>query len=328
MNYSSIIFGKELYDLTLNDLTNFFETEKEENLNLEFKSYPPQGDHKGKESAVIKAVCGLLNSEGGIVVWGAPVETRIANGNTSAIGDLTSFPSNLDRDRLINILSSNITPLPTGIKVKQITNPANESLFIIEVQKSVGRPHQYDNRYYIRLDGQTRIAPHYLISALMKSVDFPVLRGHIRLKRIETNGNNFVLTFRKLLFNTSTYINDINITMQIIAHPGHILVDNILQGGRYSQKYPIVSYGAPLMSDFTLLIPSGQINQSIDLIFQFGGEKSPSKISSYKYNLQANPQLGDIADDSVLLIERLENKMPADTSNNTDDENINILLNQ
>lgn len=327
MNYSSITFGKELYDLTLEDMTNFFLTEKEENLNLEFKSYPPQGDHKSKESAVIKAVCGLLNSEGGIVIWGAPVETRDANGNTSAIGDLTSFSSNLDRDRLINILSSSITPLPTGIKVQKITNQADEAVFIIEVQKSVGRPHQYDNRYYIRLDGQTRIAPHYLISALMKSVDFPVLRGHIRLKRIDITGNNFVLTFRKLLFNTSAYINDVNIHMQIIAHPGHIYVDNIIQGGRYSQKYPIISNGAPLMSNFTLVIPSHQINQSIDLIFQFGGEKSPSKISSYKYSLQPNPQLGDIADDSAFLREKSENKMPADTSNNTDDENIDLLLN-
>lgn len=108
----------------------------------------------------------MLNSEGGVIIWGAPVEVKDENGNTTAIGNLTPFDSNLDRDRLVNILTSSITPMPIGIKVQALQDGNNHSVFIIEVQKSIERPHQFDNRYYVRLDGQTRIAPHYLISAL------------------------------------------------------------------------------------------------------------------------------------------------------------------
>lgn len=285
MKHSEVIFNRDLYNLTYNDLEQFFQTQKDESLNLEFKSFNVAGDFPPKENAIKKAVCGLLNSEGGVIIWGSTTEQKDANGNTFAIGELTPFQSQLDRDRLINILSSSITPLPVGIRVQVLKNHDNLSVFVIEVEKSIDRPHQYDNRYYIRLDGQTRIAPHYLISALMKSTNFPVLRGHLRLKEIQHDGHNIFLRFTKLLYNTSEFNNDINVYEKIIATPGHIFVDNILQGGIYNAKAPIISNGAPLLSNFTLRIPSGQINQEINLIFQFGGEKSPSKMSTYKYQM-------------------------------------------
>lgn len=91
MKYSQIQFGKDLYDLVYDDILEFFDTEKEESLNLEFKSYPAQGSAQEKENSVMKATCGLLNSEGGIIIWGAPTEIRDAQGNTTAQGALTPF---------------------------------------------------------------------------------------------------------------------------------------------------------------------------------------------------------------------------------------------
>lgn len=328
MKYSNIIFNKELYDLQFSDLEQFFETNKEENLNLEFKSFVAKGEYSKKEDAVKKAVCGLLNSEGGIIIWGAPTEAKDEQGNTTAIGALTPFQSQLDKDRLINIFSSVITPMPIGIRVQVLKNEINESVFIIEVEKSIERPHQYDNRYHIRLDGQTRIAPHYLISALMKSVDFPVLRGHIRMKKIENDGNVFLIHFKKLLFNTSVYNNEKNINMRLIAMPGGIIVNDENQGASYSQTYPILSNGAPLLSNFILKVPANLIQNDIEIIFQFGGEKSPSKMSNYKYNISRNLIGGNIQNEEIYLIEKTENTMPSEVSDNSIDENINILLNQ
>lgn len=68
MKYSQVIFNQDLYTLTYADIVQFFNTEKEENLNLEFKSYPAEGSAQEKENSVMKAICGLLNSEGGIVI--------------------------------------------------------------------------------------------------------------------------------------------------------------------------------------------------------------------------------------------------------------------
>lgn len=326
MKYSNVLFNKDLYDLEFADIEAFFVTVKEETLNLEFKSYVAQGEYNKKEDAVKKAVCGLLNSEGGIVIWGAPIETKDQQGNTSAVGALTPFSSILDKDRFINILSSTISPLPVGIRIQVLKNNADESIFIIEVEKSLLRPHQYDNKYYIRLDGQTRIAPHYLISALMKSTDFPVIQGHLRLKRIEWDRTNYLLHFKKLLFNTSIYNNEINVHMRLITFLGRIIVNHIDHISSFSQTFPILSNGRPLMSNFIIKIHPNQINENIELVFQFGGEKSPSKISSYKYRISGNIPIGDVPDESIYLYEKSENKLPAD--DNTVEENINLLLNQ
>ena len=327
MSYSASLFNKELYKLEFSDIVNFFIINREETLFLEFKSYVEHGEFSKKIEAIKKAVCGLLNSEGGIIIWGAPLEVKDPQGNTSAVGNLTPFTSTLDKDRLINILTSSIIPFPVGIKVQVLKNQQGDSIFIIEVEKSIEKPHQFDNKYFIRLDGQTRIAPHYLISAMMKSVNFPVIKGHLRLKEIRRDGNYFDFHFRKLLFNTSIFNNDINIYMRIITSPGHIYFDNKLYGSIYNQEYPIISNGAPLMSNFILKISNEKLDQDINIIFQFGGEKSPSKISTYRYRFnQFN--VGNIVDETPYLIEKSENKLPSDFSNNTVDQNIEILLNQ
>jgi hypothetical protein len=328
MNLSETIFNKDLYDLDYNDLENYFLAKKDETINLEFKSYVDQGEYSKKEYAIKKSVCGMLNSEGGIIVWGAPVEVKDGKGNTSAQGGLTPFDTKLDKDRLVNILSSSITPLPVGIRVHEVQNQSGLSVFIIECQKSIDKPHQFDNLYFIRLDGQTRIAPHYVISALMKSVDFPTLRGHIRLRKIETDGHNYVLTFNRLLYNASPYINEINARMRIVVLPGHIYVHGKFEGGSLLDDYPLLSNGAPFLTPLTIKIPSSSIHNDLDILFQFGGEKSPSKISRYKYKFSGSITLGDVLNEDIYLIEKFENTFPSDVTSNSVDDNIDTLLNQ
>lgn len=325
MKYSNVIFGKDLYNLTYLDLEDFFSTQKEENLNLEFKSYVPQGGYRDKENAIKKSVCALLNSEGGIVIWGAPIETRDPNGNTTAIGRLTPFNEGLDRDRLINILSSSLIPMPIGIRVQFLNDGNDNFIVVIEVEKSIERPHQYDNRYYIRLDGQTRVAPHYLIKALIQSKDFPVLRGHIRLKNIQIINADIFLTFRKILFNSSQFNNEKNAFMKIVTFPGEIFINRLGQGDSHNIDLPILSHGRPSMSNFVIKLNVRDINTNLKIVFQFGGEKSPSKISNYEYNINANLVSGDVADDSIYLVKKNENSLPA-IDNNVDDT-INNLLN-
>ncbi|WP_271767910.1 AlbA family DNA-binding domain-containing protein [Aquimarina algiphila] len=330
MKYSQIQFGKDLYDLDYNDLVQFFDTEKEETLNLEFKSYPAQGNAAEKENSVFKAICGLLNSEGGIIIWGAPVEGRNAQGNTTAEGALTPFTTILDRDRFINKVTGLITPLAIGIRVQQINDANNDSIFVIEVEKSDFKPHQFKDKYYIRLDGQTKVAPHYLISAMMKSVDFPIIKGHLRLKNIENlDGHRISLRFRKLIFNTSPFNNDLNVFIRVVASPGVIIVNNEQFAGNYhSPGLNILSNGRPSMSEFNLIITSQQLiqrNNEVQIMLNFGGEKSPSKVSSYKYSL-ANLTLGNVEDENTFLIEKKENSLPSDANNKTAEDQINELL--
>lgn len=329
MNHSETIFNQSLFSLSYADLTEFFKKKQDENLNLEFKSFIGTGDYNKKENTIKKTVCGMLNSEGGVIVWGAPQESKDAHGNTSAQGDLTPFNSKLDKDRLVNILSSSITPLPIGIKVHEIQNEAGLSVFVIDCPKSLGKPHQFDNLYFIRLDGQTRIAPHYLISALMKSTDFPELRGHVRLKRVENDGNNFILEFNRLLFNASPYINELNVRMRVVVHPGDIYVHGQDHGALFVDDYPLLSNGAPFLTPIMVKIPFNRIHENFEIFFQFGGEKSPSKISRYVYTFNAGSlQFGSVIDESKFINEKDENGLPSDVSSNTVEQNIDFLLSQ
>ncbi|MEM6895387.1 MAG: ATP-binding protein [Bacteroidota bacterium] len=328
MSFSQIIFNKDLYDLAYDDIVQFFNVEKEENLNLEFKSYPSQGNHSDKENAVFKAICGLLNSEGGIVIWGAPIETRDSDGNTRAQGDLTPFQTTLDRDRLINKISSVIIPLPTGIRVQKLNAPNNNSIFIVEVPKSSQKPHQFKNHYYVRLDGQTKIAPHYLIEAMMKSVDFPIIRGHLRLKSIEIVGQHYRVNFRSVIYNTSKLTNDLNLKLKIIAGPGIMHINGGKFSGFYDSSVDILSHGRPISEDFSLIISRtvlAQHRNQIQIALNFVGEKSPSKVSNYKYTL-ANRAIGIVNDENSYLLEKNENRMSSDVSSDSDDDKIDSIL--
>jgi hypothetical protein len=327
MKISNTIFGKDLYDLVYADLVAYFELQKDETLNLEFKSYVSAGDFHKKVDAIKKSTCALLNSEGGIIIWGAPNEVKDEHGNTSAIGDLTPFETEFDRDRLINALTASITPMPSGIRVQKLTNEDNTSVFVIEVEKSLGRPHQFKDRYYIRLDGQTRIAPHYLISAMMKSVDFPDLKGYVRLKRIEHNNAYFLLHFRSLLVNSSYLVNDTNVFETLYSGNGNLYIDGINYGNQHRSDFPIISNGTPFMNNFIVMLTKEEIHEEIDIVFQFGGEKSPAKASNYKYQFLDNIPLGNVNDENIFILEKNENKFAFEISQVSFDDGIEMMLN-
>lgn len=327
MKYSQVTFGKDLYDLVYNDIVQFFDVEKEETLNLEFKSYPDVGNHNDKEKAVLKAICGLLNSEGGIVIWGAPTEVTNAHGNTAAEGALTPFTTVLDRDRLINKISNLIIPLPIDIRVQKLNAPNGDSIFVIEVEKSNQKPHQFGNNYYIRLDGQTRIAPHYLIEAMMKSIDYPIIKGHLRLKNVEFIAEGLNLSFRKIIFNTSKFNNEINAFFKIVT-PNTILFGEDSFHGEFSNDFDIFNHGRPIAGDFNVLVSSNYLvanNNNFDIALSFGGQKSPSKMSVYQYTFTGEIITGPVADESIFLNTKDENSLP--TISLSDDEYIDNFLN-
>jgi hypothetical protein len=328
MRYSQVTFGKDLYALVYADIVQFFDAEKEENLNLEFKSYPALGTVQEKENSIMKAICGMLNSEGGVVVWGAPTEERDAQGNTTAQGVLTPFNTNLDRDRLVNKISSLIIPLPIGIRVQQLNDANNDSVFVIEVDNSNQKPHQFKNNYYIRIDGQTKIAPHYLISAMMKSIDFPIIKGHLRLKNVKLIQGGLNLSFRKIIFNTSKFNNEINAFFKIVT-PNTIVVGDDSYPGEFSNTFDVFNHGGPIASDFDVLVNSSDLVQNdnnFDITLSFGGQKSPSKMSVYQYTFASGISMGPVTDESIFLTSKEENTLP--TISVSDDEYIDNFLNE
>jgi hypothetical protein len=93
----------------------------------------------------------------------------------------------------------------------------------------------------------------------------------------------------------------------------------------YHDTYSLLSHGAPITADFSLLIPTREFNEEINIVLQFGGEKSPSKMSKYVYRF---PRItpGNVADENIYLVEKKENVFPED-SDKSANENIEDILN-
>lgn len=154
------------------DIEDFFVIERKEGTYVEFKSFPPESkSFDDNFKGIIRAICGLLNSNGGVVIWGAPKGDKDANSHEKKFkGSLTPIPGYKEKDWIINKVSDCLIPLPIGIKVQILQNSPTENLYIFEVQESPYKPHQFENIYYVRLDAQTRPAPHFLVQALFRRI--------------------------------------------------------------------------------------------------------------------------------------------------------------
>lgn len=164
MSFIKTLFKKELNDILLEDLQEFFRADQEESSILEFKS----GEVSIED--IYKEICAFLNTEGGVLIIGTPREQKVKVSNKSSQlickGDLMPFNIR-GKDWLIQKIASNIVPSPTGINAKEILTPEG-NYFIIQIPQSLNPPHQSsdDGRYYIRLEREAKPAPHGLVQAL------------------------------------------------------------------------------------------------------------------------------------------------------------------
>ncbi|MFP4605809.1 MAG: helix-turn-helix domain-containing protein [Bacteroidales bacterium] len=183
MELAKQILGKELYQLTYDDLVYFFSVPREETSLLEFKS------GEVKVNSVFKEICAFLNTEGGLVIVGSPKERKIQKPGTRmkrvCHGELV--PSRFrDKKWLLGLITANIVPPPKGIRIQEIlTEQGNH--FIIEVPQSKNPPHQFltDGRYYIRVEQEARPAPHGIVEALFYKRQKAQLQVNVQINETE-----------------------------------------------------------------------------------------------------------------------------------------------
>ena len=296
MGYSNLFFGKELENLVYQDIIDFFVEAKEETTRIEFKGYSPQSINFNENlNGVIRGICAFLNSEGGILIWGAPLGVQ-ESGQSPKIfqGSLSPLPELKEKDWLINKISDLITPLPVGIDLK-ILQSDNDVLYVFEIQESNYSPHQFKNTYYARLDGQTKPAPHYLIDALFKKIRYPNIEGFVKLDKISNNGSAYYLDITIFNFNFSPLQNELDLSFRLMCPQGKF---NGFNDSRYSHMYMfeghqlvnigyinVLHFGAPNMYSARLMFDPNQLStkfsNQIDLLLTFGGRFSPLKTSTY-----------------------------------------------
>lgn len=327
MDYSKIHFEKSLDNLVYQDIVNFFIEPKEESTKIEFKSFSVEyGNFNKNIEGVIRGICAMLNSEGGIIIWGAP-EGVIPAGKTDKIfqGNLSSVGELKTKDWIINKVSDSITPLPIGINVSILQENQN-IVYVFEIQQSTYPPHQFKNIYYARLDGQTKPAPHYLIDALFKKITFPNVEGYISLDEISHIGDTFYIDLTIYIFNFTPLQNEENVSYRLMCPQGVFAYSRVPQlahmylyeGHQFVSKdeISVLHFGAPSHRSFRLEFKQDQLltnfQNQVDLILSFGGRHSPAKTSIYKMNFSninwSNAQkpnyLFSFVEENVMIVDK------------------------
>ncbi len=342
--FIELYFGQPARSLTYQDVENYFTVNREESDTLELKSYHTEGDRSGdaeKENGIIRSIAAFLNSGGGLIIWGAPAGQTVTGRSEKVFtGNLSATTRLIEKDRFISRVTDNIIPAPNKVQFHTYEHNGNY-VYLIEVTQSDYSPHQFSNRYYMRIDGQTKPAPHHYIEALFKKISFPKLEGYITASRLRQVGPFFYLDITARIFNLSRLQNELRPFYRLVAGPGAILLDSLttqsqkkyFMGGhelRSSDNLIPIFYNQPLVFTETLRINPTEVqanNSELAIWFWFAGEKSPLLVSQYQLRFDfQRPLLTDLGQ---LFTEINENRYSYEISDETelsDRERIDNIL--
>lgn len=305
-DHASSHFGKPLASLTYADIAAYFQTPRSESATLEFKSSPARATFDAGLGKVARGISSFLNANGGILIWGAPAASKQVAGHYADefSGELCPVREYHPKDTVINRINSLISPLPAGLQV-QILREGEHCLYVFEVQESQTKPHQFDHRYYIRLDGQSHPAPHYLVDAMMKQVSYPDLAGVLAFHGLQGSGRDkksTELTLTIGLFNFSPFQNEEAVSYQLTVSGGYLsdslgLLTSVGKNPSYAAGgfqvthenfADVLHFGTPKTRLERISFNEQTLGMTKDLLYldlTFGGKRSPAKISSYVLDL-------------------------------------------
>jgi len=113
-------------------------------------------------------------------------------------------------------VSDGIISTPVGVNVS-ILSSGQVYVYVFEIQKSIYSPHQINNTYYMRIDGQKKPAPHAYIEAMFKKISYPNLSGKIEVKKVFYNGGSkrLFIEYQFEISNLTQYQNEKGLTVFI-----------------------------------------------------------------------------------------------------------------
>jgi hypothetical protein len=340
MSYSKNYFDKEnITDITYQDVVNYFTIEREESDKIEYKSFVV--NEKGKEitNGVLKTICAFLNSEGGLLIWGAPIGQQVEGKKEKIfIGNLSPVEHLYEKDQFISKISDSISPTPKGILFHRIEKD-KKFIYIFEVPKSEYSPHQFGDKFYMRIDGQTKTAPYHYIEALFKKISYPNLQGFLKLEGWHLDNSIYYLTVSPYIFNFSKLQNDYNLSFRLLSDSG-IFADYFPTGrqdpnvkfannGHEKNRLNIkdvIYYGEPVHDRSTFKFEPKTLvanNWEVEVVLTFGAKYSPMKMCYYKLRL---PTTSNPKDLQSCIIEKKENQSMRENSDKNDDELVEYLI--
>lgn len=282
-------FGKKVGEIKYDDIENFFLFERTESDTIEFKSISP-GDVYKQINILPKTICAFLNSSGGIIILGAPDGKHDSNNKKKKFfGPLTPNENKIEKDQFISSTSDSIVPIPLGINYYPFEKD-NKFIYLIEVKKSEYSPHQYNNTYYMRLDGQIKPAPHHYIEALFKKIAYPELEGFIKFKNPKyLRDYTFQIPIDIHILNWSPSLNELNLHYQIQCQFCYIQQSNGPENTAIFENVKnILTYGSNYNTRQILMIEKLANKEKFiaKILLTYGGKISPLKLTKIEFEVE------------------------------------------
>ncbi|MGP8173614.1 MAG: helix-turn-helix domain-containing protein [Terracidiphilus sp.] len=145
---------------------------------LDCKEWPAKG--KDAHEMLAKAICGLTNSDGGVLVIGMQAKSQ-RSGAPDVITDFAPVPDTSQvRSRILTLVGNLVEPPIVGVESREIaeTIGSKSGFVIVFVPRSEGPPHRSrkDSRFYIRVGSVTLPMEYWQIEERFGS------RPHARLE--------------------------------------------------------------------------------------------------------------------------------------------------
>lgn len=180
---------------TKEDLQRLIDNEVEESTILEYKSSFAVQNLKWREE-LAKDISAMANSNGGTIVFGIK-QKDIGNGNAIA-HRLTPIPfSEMTKDKLSQLLSSNIQPIINNLEITYISESQEGGYFIVEIpQSNTAHQNRLTHIYYKRRNATVEAMEDYEIRDIMNRNKTPIIDLEFQLIKttvsvIEKNYNFF-----------------------------------------------------------------------------------------------------------------------------------------
>ena len=165
INYTTMT----LFD-SLKDIEGLIQGQIEESLTLEYKR-----ELGNKNSEISKDISAFANTSGGVLIYGIEEDGRIPTSKNWLEGKNT-------KEKIENIILSNIQPKLRNVIINSIVNPENPSqgIFVVNIPESSDAPHMADFRYYRRYNFQSIPMEDYEVKdamfrkGLKESLDFEI----------------------------------------------------------------------------------------------------------------------------------------------------------
>lgn len=179
---------------TLEELQAIIDRGLTENIHLEFKRSDALMNDKARNE-VSKDVSAFANSDGGVIIYGIAEEDHKPSSLDGGV-DHEKWP----KERLEDIIQSNVAPRLEGLRISQITLSAERSAYVVSVPRSERGPHQdrVTWRYFKRHNFKSSPMENYeindvrnrrvLLPALI-SVRVDVVRGMLLEVVVENVGD-------------------------------------------------------------------------------------------------------------------------------------------